>query len=185
MIATKAARERTKAVQYKGIELEGLDKGVKLAHSRFGETDEGTDWIDKLLSANKKKLTHIQFHEVSALSSVISMDYQICNGGLSQYFSNGYDRYRKPYHEQDVEHLDKDAQCDMLVELGKFAREVFPERVIERQDLLAMQEDLREAEKGDEEEHDWFDESYYEASDFLALLCETYAQYLCKAYGIA
>lgn len=113
------------------------------------------------------------------------MDYQICNGGLSQYFCNGYDRYCKPCHEQDMEQLGKDAQCDMLVELGTFAREVFPERVVERQELLAMQEDLREAEEDDEEEYEGFDESYYEVSDFIALLCETYAQYLCKAYGIA
>lgn len=84
-----------------------------------------------------------------------------------------------------MEQLDKEAQCDMLVELGTFAREVFPERVVERQELLAMQEDLREAEEDDEEEYDGFDEFYFEVSDFVAILCETYAQYLCKAYGIA
>ena len=37
-------------MKYKGIELEGLDKKVKLSHSRVMETDEGTDWIDKLLA---------------------------------------------------------------------------------------------------------------------------------------
>lgn len=172
-------------MQYKGIELEGLDKDVKLAHSRFTEADEGTDWIDKLLTCDKAALTPTQFHEVSALSSVINMDYQICNGGLSQYFCNGYDRYCKPCHEQDMEQLGKDAQCDMLVELGTFAREVFPEGVVERQELLAMQEDLREAEEDDEEEYEGFDEFYFGVSDFVAILCETYAQYLCKAYGIA
>lgn len=30
-----------------------------------------------------------------------------------------------------------------------------------------------------------FDEFYFGVSDFVAILCETYAQYLCKAYGIA
>ncbi len=29
-------------MKYKGIELEGLDKDVKLAHSRFTEADEVT-----------------------------------------------------------------------------------------------------------------------------------------------
>lgn len=67
-------------MKYKGIELEGLDKKVKLSHSRVMETDEGTDWIDKLLTCDKAALTPTQFHEVSALSSVINMDYQICNG---------------------------------------------------------------------------------------------------------
>lgn len=37
-------------MKYKGIELEGLDKEVRLAHSRFFDRDEGTDWIDKLLT---------------------------------------------------------------------------------------------------------------------------------------
>lgn len=171
-------------MKYKDIELEGLDKDVKLAHSRFTETDEGTDWIDKLFSVDKMTLTPIQFYEVSALSSVINMDYQICNGGLSQYFCNGYDRCRKPYDEQDVEQLGKDAQCDMLVKMWALAHEVFPERVAERRELLAIQEDLREVEEDDEEEHADFEESYYEVSDFIALLCEAYAQYLCKAYGI-
>lgn len=57
-------------MKYKGIELEGLDKKVKLSHSRVMETDEGTDWIDKLLTCDKAALTPTQFHEVSALSSV-------------------------------------------------------------------------------------------------------------------
>lgn len=81
-------------MKYKGIELEGLDKKVKLSHSRVMETDEGTDWIDKLLTCDKAALTPTQFHEVSALSSVINMDYQICNGGIGQYVTNGYHEYR-------------------------------------------------------------------------------------------
>lgn len=89
-------------MKYKGIELEGLDKKVKLSHSRVMETDEGTDWIDKLLTCDKAALTPTQFHEVSALSSVINMDYQICNGGISQYVFNGYHEYRAPYSDDDV-----------------------------------------------------------------------------------
>ena len=172
-------------MQYKGIELEGLDKKVELAHRRFYGTDEGADWLAKLLDADKTALSHSQFHEVSALNSVINMDYQVGNGGLGQYFFNGYDQYRAPKHEQDVAQLNKDEPCDMLVELASLARDVFPDRVAARQELLAMQEDLREAD-GDEEEYPEFDEFYWgEVSNFVALLCETYAQYLCKAYGIA
>lgn len=113
-------------MQYKGIELEGLDKKVELAHSRFYGTDEGADWLAKLLDADKTALSHSQFHEVSALNSVINMDYQVGNGGLGQYFFNGYDQYRAPKHEQDVAQLNKDEQCDMLVELASLARDVFP-----------------------------------------------------------
>ena len=91
-------------MKYKGIELEGLDKDVKLAHSRFTEADEGTDWIDKLLTCDKAMLGRLRFREVSRLSSVINMDYQICNGGISQYVSNGYHEYRAPQCDGDVEH---------------------------------------------------------------------------------
>ena len=105
-------------MKYKGIELEGLDKKVKLSHSRFMETDEGTDWIDKLLTCDKAALTPTQFHEVSALSSVINMDYQICNGGISQYVCNGYHEYRAPYGDDDVAQLDKHEQYTMLCKLA-------------------------------------------------------------------
>lgn len=101
-------------MKYKGIELEGLDKDVKLAHSRFTEADEGTDWIDKLLTCDKAALTPTQFHEVSALSSVINMDYQICNGGIGQYVGNGYHEYRAPYSDDNVEHYGAVEQVYML-----------------------------------------------------------------------
>lgn len=175
-------------MKYKGIELEGLDKEVRLAHSRFMETDGGTDWIDKLLTCDKAALTPTQFHEVSALSSIINMDYQICNGGIGQYVCNGYHEYHAPYSDDDVAQLDKTGQCDMLVELGALAREAFPERMVERQELLAVQEELRELDEEDEEDEGKFDEieeDYYTVSDFLGVLCEAYAQYLCKSYGIA
>lgn len=127
-------------MKYKGIELEGLDKKVKLSHSRVMETDEGTDWIEKLLTCDKAALTPTQFHEVSALSSVINMDYQICNGGIGQYVGNGYHEYRAPYSDDDVEHYGAVEECE---------------------------------------------QSYYGGvSDHVGLLCEAYAQYLCKSYGI-
>lgn len=109
-------------MKYKGIELEGLDKKVKLSHSRVMETDEGTDWIDKLLTCDKAALTPTQFHEVSALSSVINMDYQICNGGISQYVFNGYHEDCAPYSDDDVAHLGQSGQVaivyDFPLEVG-------------------------------------------------------------------
>lgn len=112
-------------MKYKGIELEGLDKKVKLSHSRVMETDEGTDWIDKLLTCDKAALTPTRFHEVSALSSVINMDYQICNGGIEQYVFNGYHEYRAPYSDDDVAQLDLNQQFIMLCRLVAFGGDVF------------------------------------------------------------
>ena len=108
-------------MKYKGIELEGLDKKVKLSHSRVMETDEG----------DKAALTPTQFHEVSALSSVINMDYQICNGGISQYVFNGYHEDCAPYSDDDVAHLGQSGQVAMLRELASFGDEAFPGKSVD------------------------------------------------------
>ena len=172
-------------MKYKGIELEGLDKKVKLSHSRVMETDEGTDWIDKLLTCDKAALTPTQFHEVSALSSVINMDYQICNGGISQYVFNGYHEDRAPYSDDDVAHLGQSGQVAMLRELASFGDEAFPASRDENGAIRRWAGEFRFL--------DWFslfkvdgcERTYFGLSDHVALLCEAYAQYLCKSYGIA
>ena len=71
-------------MKYKGIELEGLDKKVKLSHSRVMETDEGTDWIDKLLTCDKAALTPTQFHEVSfSLRGICPVPLQVIRNRLA------------------------------------------------------------------------------------------------------
>lgn len=185
-------------MQYKGIELEGLDKKVKLAHSRFTEADEGTDWIDKLLTCDKAALTPTQFHEVSALSSVINMDYQICNGGIGQYVGNGYHEYRAPYSDDDVEHYGAVEQVYMLWALADFGDNVFPyadscNREVRQWANLFDRIDFDSVDYYDEVIGEYVspkaveecEQSYYGGvSDHVGLLCEAYAQYLCKSYGI-
>lgn len=138
---------------------------VKLSHSRVMETDEGTDWIDKLLTCDKAALTPTQFHEVSALSSVINMDYQICNGGISQYVFNGYHEDCAPYSDSDddVAHLGQSGQVAMLRWAGEF-------RFLDWFSLFKV---------------DGCERTYFGLSGHVAFLCEAYAQYLCKSYGIA
>lgn len=58
--------------------------------------------MENLFSIDKNSLSHAQFGDISRLSSVANLDYQVCNGGVAQYFDNGYDCYREPYNEQDV-----------------------------------------------------------------------------------
>lgn len=168
-------------MKYKGIELEGLDKKVKL------------------LTCDKAALTPTQFHEVSALSSVINMDYQICNGGIGQYVFNGYHEYRAPYSDDDVAQLDLNQQFIMLCRLVAFGGDVFPgmdknEAVLrwagnfhhcDWESLLDGDEDgyVDEYQLGKLEE---CEQAYYDGvSEHVAFLCEAYAQYLCKSYGIA
>lgn len=180
--------------EYKGIELEGTDKKVSMAHSRLTERDEGMDWTAKLLDVDKAALSREQFHEVSALSSVMNFNYQVCNGGVGQYFFNGFDEYHEPMHEQDVAQLDRGEQMDMLRKLVGFGREVFPEEA-GREDRLAelirvFSANYLDGESVEESLYsyysvrDWEDD-YYTVNGFLERLFEAYAQYLCKDYSIA
>ena len=188
---------------YKGIEIENAGKHVSMAHSRFLERDEGVDCLTELLSMEKAGLTPEQFEAMSALNSVANMNYQICNGGLCQYFDNGYDRERAPFNADDVKQLDKEAQVEMLRELHSFGKAVFPERELdtERLDRIisdfdnSYYEEIKEVWYDDDESEDggyyeeegglcapWgFDDRYYEVNDYLETLIESYAQYLDKS----
>ena len=193
-------------MEYKGIELEETGGKVAMSHSRLLEQDEGTTWLNRLLGSDKCAFDHTQFHEVSALSSVLNLNYQVCNGGVSQYLYNGYDEYRKPCHEQDVEQLDIHEQVKMLERLHVLGCEVFPNRTDENQTVAKVAKKLgtvksdyescrehylnyRDDEDYRDEEaarvYDDFDDLYYVVSGYIETLCETYAAYLCKSYGIA
>lgn len=185
---------------YKGIELENLGKEVSMAHSRFFETDTGVDCLTQLLSMEKASLTTEQFEAMSALSSVANANYQICNGGLYQLFSNGFDKPRKPFNENDVAHLGKDEQVAMLRELQAFGKEVFPERELdnERLDRIIADFDASYYEETDggwyDEDDEWgeeddglqapydFDDRYYKVNEYIEALLEAYAQYLIKSW---
>ena len=189
---------------YKGIEIENAGKHVSMAHSRFLERDEGIDCLAELLGMEKAGLTPEQFEAMSALSSVGNMNYQICNGGLDQYYLNGYHRERAPFNADDVKQLDKDAQVGMLRELLAFGRAVFPERELdnERLDHIiadfdgSCYEEVEEVWYDDDGCEDggyyeeegglcapWgFDNRYYQVNDYLEALMEAYAQYLIKSF---
>ena len=192
---------------YKGIEIENAGKHVSMAHSWFLERNEGIDCLAELVDMEKAGLAPEQFEAMSALVSVANMNYQICNGGLRQYFDNGYDRERAPFNADDVKRLDKDAQVKMLRELLAFGRAVFPERELDNERLDRIVADFDGA-YYEEEEDVWyddedcedggyyeeegglcapwdFDERYYKVNDYLEALIEAYAQYLIKSFRSA
>ena len=191
--------------EYKGIEIEGLDKPVRMAHSRFFETNEGLDYFEKLIDRDKRELTPEQFDQVSRLNSVANMGYQVCNGGLEQMFENGYHLNREPFNEQDVAHFGQDIQVEMLSELLDFGEHVFPEQT-EKNDLLKRfineYADVfyeEEPDRDDEmfydddgeyhEPDDWdglhadpgLDDRYYAINGYVEKLIEGYAQFLDKS----
>ena len=190
-----APQHEGRTATFRGIQLENLDKDTSLSHSRFIETNKGIEQLEALFDRDKASLTPEQFEQVSALSSVANFNYQVCNGGLDQYFANRMDKERPPFNEQDVKHLDKEGQLAMLDELLDFGREVYPEQELmnERLDRIIRDFD-RSAYVEDEyvdEDYDYgpemvvdaphdFDTRYYLVNDYLETLMEGYAQYLNK-----
>ena len=194
-IMESARNETPEPVTYKGVPLEGLDKEVSMAHSHFIGANEGIDYLTALLARDKQALTPKQFEAMSALNSVAVMNYQVCNGGLDQYYFNQCHKEREPFSESDVKLVNKEQQVEMLRELHAFGCEVFPDRQEDNARLDRIIIDFEESSytepaEGwlfDEEEEDGldapydFDDRYYEVNDYLEILIESYAQYLDKS----
>ena len=132
------------SVMYKGIELELPEQKAQFTHSLIMDAIMGTssnehiDWTRKLgdvLWGSIKARYPDNFQEASKLFSLLNMNYQICNGGIYQYFDNGYHEARNPYSEHDVARVEITEQKNAFQELVTFAKELFPERVEENKKL--------------------------------------------------
>ncbi len=127
---------------YKGIELEEIGKDVRLMRSRalaeMGQDgDRNADYLEKITEYKRAELSPERFDEINKLWSVVKMNYQICNGGVWQYYCNGY---HEGWESEDGETViwDKDAQVEMLDELCRFAGHVLPEMAVENSKLQRM-----------------------------------------------
>ena len=130
------------SVSYKGIELEGIDKQVGLFHSNAMhhaglDPNIGTEYLDKICEYKRADLKPEQFDEINKLWSVVKMNYQICNGGIHQYFGNGYDEHYLS-DDNELEIFDKDEQVKMLQKLYGFAAQVLPENLVENSKLFRI-----------------------------------------------
>lgn len=131
-------------VMYKGIELEGLDKKVGFYHSNAMHAaglgpNVGTEFLDKICEYKRADLSPEQFDEINKLWSVVKMNYQICNGGIHQYFGNGFDEHYLS-DDTEIEIFDKDEQVKMLQKLYGFAVQVLPENLVENSKLFRMRQ---------------------------------------------
>ncbi len=171
------------SVMYKGIEIEGLDKKVGFYHSNamkiMGQDgNTNADYLEKITEYKKAVLKPEHFDEINKLWSVVKMNYQICNGGIYQYFGNGYD---KGWESADGETViwDKDTQVSTLRKLHDFACEILPEnsadnsklaRIIDFFDSLEFEESVPQYDMiySDEDEEIWDDDlqEYVENPDY-------------------
>lgn len=172
------------SVIFNGIKLEGIDKDVNLVHSvsmaAMGhDQNVNTDFLDKILDIKRADVSEKHFNDINELFSVVKMNYQICNGGIGQYFGNGYHKHYLST-DREVEIFDKETQVSTLRNLVFFAENVFPDKVDENSklarmvnffDSLTFEENVpqyemiysEEDEKiWDEEEEDWVDNPDYE-----------------------
>ena len=133
-------------MRYNGIDLTQPKGLVSMSHSHsldliLGKsTTENMDWTDAFLglpwSMLKTKFPD-GFACASQLSSLLNMNYQVCNGGIGQYFFNRYNEARDPYHEDDVAHYDLDEQKKEFWEVVQFAKNIYPDRPNENAALTA------------------------------------------------
>ena len=131
---------------YNGIDLRLPDKAPRMTHSVIADLITGnsstvnTDWLDKLgeLPWGKIKSGFPEHYSAACnLYSLLHMEYQVCNGGISQYFFNGYHEGNAAHHEDDVTLYDFEAQKSEFENLVSFAREVYPDRAKDHDALTA------------------------------------------------
>lgn len=129
---------------YKGISLEIPESKASFSHShamdmiRKKSGDQNVEWLDKLgeLPWGQLKQTYPErFEDAGKIFSLASMDYQVCNGGIAQYFDNRYHEERDPFSEHDVFRYDFSVQQEFFKECVEFAQKVFPQRADENSAL--------------------------------------------------
>jgi len=154
---------------YQGIELT-LPKGkVSLSHSvaldliQGASSAQNCDWLEVLGDfpwSLLKEEYYQGYDNACRLYSLLKMDYQVCNGGIAQYFGNRYHEPRDPHHNDDVALYGIDEQKKDFKRLVSFARKVYPERA---------EENAKLAKACDAFDQLWFEE---EAESFETIYCE-------------
>lgn len=192
-------------VSYNGIELELGGEEVSFSHSRALERDRNTRFSDALRDFATGTLTPDQFRAASRLSSLINLNYQVMNGGIEQYFDNGYDAEYLP-DSGGLAHLDKDEQVYGFRDLALLAPLAFQDGSDVADEILDLARDLDKLEnvygspqyyEVDEDDpfcydnpvdqmeaaYDAFDNRYYKVGARIEALIELRAQYLVKSFG--
>lgn len=219
---------------YQGITLTPPKGKVVLSHSvsldiiQGKSSTQNMDWLDVLGDFPWSILKEEYFQgydNVCRLYSLLNMDYQVCNGGIEQYFGNRYHEPREPHHDDDIALYGIDEQKKDFKRVVAFAREVYPERIAENDTLakacaafevlwleenaesfetIYCEEDeyIIDPETGEEMEnpdyfepyeetihedviHEYagFNETFFNASNYLEELLEMRAQFLCKLFA--
>ena len=159
---------------YKGIELEIPKEKPSLTHSRSLDiitgkpSTQNMDWsgiLSDIPWGRLKEALPDLYKDVCCLFTMMQMDYQICNGGIDQYFLNRYNEGFQPKDPSEGELYDFDEQKNTFSDYVKFAQEVFPERKAENQALLKACEAFQALEF--EEDAECIDTIYCDEDEYI------------------
>lgn len=89
---------------------------------------EWSDFIPKLPIRALEDISARMYNDLCETMSLLKMNYQVGNGGLYQYFDNGYHEERMPQSDNDTLHVDLDMQKGAMEELIEFACTIYPNR---------------------------------------------------------
>lgn len=154
---------------YQGIELTAPKGRVSLSHSvaldliAGKSSTQNMDWLsvlDEFPWSLLKEEYYQGYDNACRLYSLLNMDYQVCNGGIAQYFGNRYHEKRDAYHDDDVFLYGIDEQKKDFKRLVSFALAVYPERTEENEKLSKACDAFAQL---------WFEE---EAESFETIYCE-------------
>lgn len=160
------------------------------------EAPHNISYFEKLMSVDFSALPIGMKADVSGLYSLMNMNYHINNGGIDQYFSNGY-HLNKYSPGELIPHRDKSVQSCFLLKLISFLSEFDDfskamEPMTEVQRYFGEANVLHVPSEEDEQElievYEYkagFDRLYSGVSSVLEWGMELYAQYLIKALGEA
>lgn len=132
-------------MEYRGIELDVSGKSAVLGASMI-QRNHNADWIGKLAEIpwkNLKEPFKENYDAVCRFFSLYQMNYQIRNGGIAQYFDNGYHEGKDPHHENDIELYDLEEQKKDFGVLVAFADQIFPERKADNEALKMVMTDFQ------------------------------------------
>ncbi len=194
-----------KKINYDGVLIELPSERPMFSHSISMmivskgkiESNHNIPYFERLMQYKETDLPEGELlHEVCALNSIRNLNYQVNNGGFSQYFFNEYHKYRAGYQIGDLSNLDIAQQIEFLEKLISFIVFDVDKKPYEA-DLLRALILLKEQQKNILEYENWcdeedeiietelagcsvFDTQWYKVNEVIEWGIELYAQYLCK-----
>lgn len=195
-----------KRIDYDGVCIEyDLDKPPVFSHSYplfqitggKQEAPQNIPYFQRLLKLEYSAIqTREQKEAVSGLYSLMNMNYQINNGGINQYFFNGYHKDRRctgdsiPHRDQLVQHIILGKIAQFLHSFEDFKSKFVPLMEI---DFYFYDANVLHTPSEDDsqeliETYDYvlgFDNMYFDISPTIEWGIELYSQYVIKLLEVS